>query len=73
LRAVLQTTRRLLQRGVETNRILTVPGVTAKARRDQALYVYKQARCKVCDAKIGKTTSGGRTLYFCPRCQAKLA
>ena len=69
LRALLDTTRRLLQIGVETNRILTVEGATAKMRRDQALYVYKQGKCKRCKAKIETTTSGGRTLYFCPRCQ----
>jgi endonuclease-8 len=73
LRALLETTRRLLRIGVETNRILTVEGATAKMRRDQALYVYKQRACKRCKAKIETTTSGGRTLYFCPRCQAKKA
>ena len=69
LRAVLETTRQLLRRGVEHNRIITVSGATPRMPREKLLYVYKRKSCKQCGEQISSTTSGGRTLYFCPGCQ----
>ncbi|MBC7793656.1 MAG: Fpg/Nei family DNA glycosylase, partial [Clostridia bacterium] len=59
-------TRTLLAKGVETNRIITVKGATAKTSRRNALHVYKRKTCRVCDSPIRTLTSGGRALYFCP-------
>ena len=69
LRALLETTRQLLRRGVENNRIITVSGATLKTPREKMLYVYKRKACKQCGEKVVSTTSGGRALYFCPGCQ----
>ncbi|MEO6953456.1 MAG: DNA-formamidopyrimidine glycosylase family protein [Polyangia bacterium] len=69
LRALLETTRQLLRRGVENNRIITVSGATLKTPRDEMLYVYKRKACKHCGEKIASVTSGGRALYYCQRCQ----
>ena len=69
--ALLDTTRRLLERGVAYGRIVTVTGAGARAKKDNALYVYKRAACKECGARIDHTTVGGRTCYFCPDCQIR--
>lgn len=61
--------RTLLRKGVETNRIITVQGATAKTPRRKALHVYKRKTCAVCGTAIAKVTSGARTLYHCPVCQ----
>jgi endonuclease VIII len=58
-----------LSAGVRANRIVTVDGARAHARRSEVLYVYKQKRCRVCSALVRKETMGARTLYFCPTCQ----
>ena len=69
LRALLETTRQLLRRGVENNRIITVSGATLKSPREKMLHVYKRRACKHCGEKIVSMVSGGRTLYYCPSCQ----
>jgi endonuclease VIII len=64
--------RELLQRGVRANRIVTVTGATASTRKKEALYVYKQKHCRVCNASIVKTTNATRTMFHCPTCQPPL-
>lgn len=61
--------RSLLARGVAANRIVTVEGATRRTRKRDALYVYKQRSCRVCAGSIGSFACGGRTIYYCPRCQ----
>jgi len=38
-------------------------------RRQDRLWVYKRASCKVCQTPIEQDTIGARTAYFCPSCQ----
>ena len=59
--------KQLLLRGVELNRIVTVPG-TGKTRRER-LFVYKQRQCRVCSTPISHGMLAARTIYFCPTCQ----
>lgn len=66
---------RLLPIGVRTNRIITtVPAdfdkTARKLTRKVSLWVYKRARCRMCSSDIATGTSGNRTLYWCPECQA---
>lgn len=61
--------RTLLKKGVESNRIITVEGATARSPRRKALHIYKKQRCPTCGGKVTKTTNGSRTLYYCPVCQ----
>ncbi len=61
--------RALLARGVQANRIVTVEGATRRTRKRDALYVYRQRACRTCAGAIGSFRCGGRTIYYCPRCQ----
>lgn len=61
--------RALLARGVAANRIVTVEGATRRTRKRDALYVYRQRACRVCRGIVGSFVCGGRTIYYCPRCQ----
>jgi endonuclease VIII len=61
--------RSLLARGVQANRIVTVEGATRRTRKRDALYVYRQRACRTCAGGIGSFVCGGRTIYYCPRCQ----
>jgi len=65
----------LLQRGVEANRIITVPlaerRAAARSRRER-FYVYRRTTCGRCGASVARTTSAARTLYYCPVCQPPL-
>ena len=58
-----------LARGVRANRIVTVEGATGRTRKRDALYVYRQRICRTCAGAIGSFGCGGRTIYYCPRCQ----
>ncbi|MFK7928470.1 MAG: hypothetical protein AB8H79_09775, partial [Myxococcota bacterium] len=61
---------RLLNVGVQTNRIITrgldQPGARPKGER---LWVYRQRACHECGDQITQTRSANRTLYACDRCQ----
>lgn len=67
-----------LKRGLEWNRIVTVSSehaagrVTRRTRRDDALYVYKREGlpCRGCGDDIASMRLGGRTIAYCPTCQA---
>jgi len=61
--------RELLARGVEQNRIVTVPGATRRTKKADALYVYGRRRCRVCGGAVVVSTSAARKLYHCPSCQ----
>ncbi len=61
--------RSLLARGVVANRIVTVEGATRRTPKRDALYVYRQRTCRRCTGAIGSFACGGRTIYYCPRCQ----
>ncbi len=61
--------RALLARGVQANRIVTVEGATRRTRKRDALYVYRQRSCRTCEGAIGSFACGGRTIYYCARCQ----
>ncbi len=67
----------LLRDGVRTGRIITVekadrPKAKGAVRRGDASYVAHRAGlpCRVCGTEVLAETMGGRTLYWCPRCQA---
>jgi endonuclease VIII len=67
-----------LKRGLDWNRIVTVSPehaegrVTRRTRRDDALYVYKREGlpCRGCADPIASMRLGGRTIAYCPTCQA---
>jgi hypothetical protein len=63
----------LLRRGYECGSILTVDaaeaGIGKTARRR---YVYNQARCLRCEARVMSWQIAGRTCYACLTCQPKL-
>lgn len=66
--------RRLFPLGVRTNRIITTEAKDfgkspSKLRRDERVWVYKQASCRVCGEAIEREELGARTLYWCPSCQ----
>lgn len=63
-----------LRQGVKDRRIITVPpSEIGKPRsrigRGEALYVYKQPRCRVCGSEIRRWDLGGRWAYACEGCQ----
>ena len=67
----------MLRRGVKERRILTVAddelGAFAKPRSKirskEAVYVYKQDRCRRCGSAIARWDLSGRWAYACPTCQ----
>ena len=61
--------RELLARGVEQNRIVTVPGATRRTKKADALFVYGRRHCRACGTGVVITTSAARKLYHCPTCQ----
>lgn len=68
----------LLAAGVETGQMMTMDGLTpeqwrqAMAHREDRHWVYRRAGlpCRVCGSPVAAEQLGGRTLYWCPRCQA---
>ena len=67
----------LLRAGVRARRIVTTRPQdrdrrTGTARRDDSFYVYRRAglACRVCGTTIRSELLAGRTLYWCPVCQA---
>lgn len=72
-----KTLRTWLRQGVKDGVIITVPpAVIGKPRsriqRREALYVYKQDRCRVCGTEIRRWDLGGRWAYACESCQRPL-
>jgi endonuclease-8 len=65
--------RALLARGVEQNRIVTVPGATRRTKKADALFVYGRRRCRACDGPVSVGSSAGRKIYHCGRCQPRPA
>ncbi len=59
----------LLRRGADANRIVTVKGAHRRTKRADSLYCYKRSTCRVCEADIVRSTSGGRAMFHCPVCQ----
>lgn len=74
--ALWRLARELLRRGVEANRIVTVPLAerrdAPRSRREQ-LYVYGRATCRRCGTDVVRTTLAARTMYACPTCQTRPA
>lgn len=71
-----ETVQAMMRRGVRLGRIVTRDpdelGLSSRGsihRRD-ALYVYKRQTCLHCSGTIALATVGGRSLYWCPRCQS---
>lgn len=65
---------RLLQLGVKTNRIITVPReesgkAPSKTRKHERVYVYKRRSCRRCEGPVVWSTIGNRNAYACPQCQ----
>lgn len=64
-----------LRDGVRMRRIVTVPareagpGGRSKLRRGEATQVYRRSSCRRCGTGVLTDETGGRTLYWCPRCQ----
>jgi endonuclease VIII len=66
----------LLRRGVKDNRIITVDrseladiGPRSRLRSKEAVYVYKQDRCRRCHQDISRWDLAGRWAYACETCQ----
>ena len=71
VRALWDESARLLAAGVRAGRIVTrpkPPGVR-RVRRDDALWVYRRARCARCDGPVEAFELAARTMYSCPGCQ----
>lgn len=70
--ALWRLARELLRRGVEANRIVTVPLAerrdAPRARREQ-LYVYGRRTCRRCGGDVVRSTLAARTMHHCPACQ----
>jgi endonuclease-8 len=58
----------LMQRAVATGRILSIALPRSRHARE-GRWVYKQERCRRCDATVERHTIAGRTAYVCARCQ----
>jgi endonuclease VIII len=72
--ALWRTLRRWLRQGVKDQVIITVPpSELGKPRgriaKGEALYVYKQERCRRCGSEVRRWDLGGRWAYACERCQ----
>ena len=72
MRAVWDTTKRLLQAGVKANRIVTRPrrpGRRGRIPKDEANWVYRRTHCARCDGPIVPYELAARTMWSCPTCQ----
>ena len=71
-----ETIRTMMREGVRLGRIVTRDPAELGLRsrrtipRADALYVYKRQTCLHCSGTIALATVGGRSLYWCPRCQS---
>ena len=68
-----KTSRELLSRGVAAGRIVSVKGANGRTPKREALHVYKQNRCRVCESPISSVELAGRPLYYCAKCQRSRA
>lgn len=72
-----EASRKLARRSYETGGITTDPAIVTALKREKAgrktyrHFVYGRTGdyCHKCGVQIGQERSGGRTIYFCPRCQ----
>jgi endonuclease VIII len=71
VRALWDESARLLAAGVRAGRIVTRPKPpgSRRVRRDDALWVYRRARCARCDGPVEVFELAARTMYSCPGCQ----
>lgn len=61
---------RLMRRGVQSNRILTLGALEpGKAETNGRFYVYKREQCLECGSPIRAWNLMGRTAYACMECQ----
>jgi len=67
--AIWRKARELLRLGVVERRIVTVRDAGRRPPRREALHVYKREVCRACIGPIARTTSAGRSLWWCPTCQ----
>ena len=69
-RALWDTLRAMMRRGVEDGRIITVDppagGVRLDVPEEEARRVYKRERCADCGAEVATWPLGGRVAYACP-------
>lgn len=76
-RALWDTLRGMMRRGVEDGRIITVDVPAGTGRRDVpeelARRVYKRDRCAECGAEVVTWRLGGRVAYACPVQQPAVA
>ena len=72
MRAVWDTTKRLLTAGVKANRIVTRPrrpGRKGRVPRDEAVWVYRRQDCAQCGGPVERYELAARTMYACATCQ----
>ena len=75
--ALAKATVKLSERSYETGGITNDPGIVEALKRENAGYkeyrhfVYNRTgnRCHKCGTEIEEDKTGGRKIYFCPRCQ----
>lgn len=66
----------MLRQGVKDRRIITLgddelPGPRRSMKSKEAVYVYKQDRCRRCESPINRWDLAGRWAYACPVCQPR--
>lgn len=72
--AIWTTTVQQLSKGVERNRIVTVPLDGRRAdriARSDAVHVYKQERCRSCAGAVTAATVAARNMFWCEACQPR--
>jgi endonuclease-8 len=72
--AMWATLRTWLRQGVKDRVIITVPPAEvgkprSRIAKGEALYVYKQDRCRTCGTEVRRWDLGGRWAYACETCQ----
>lgn len=67
LKALWTLARKLLRRGAELNRIVTVSD--DNAARGERLHVYGRRSCRICSSSIRSMSVAGRRIAYCPSCQ----
>lgn len=75
--ALAEATVKLTKRSYETGGITNDPSIVEALKRENATrkeyrhFVYKRTgnRCNKCGSVIEQDNTGGRKIYFCPRCQ----
>ena len=79
LKSIWKETKPLLRAGMVDRRIVTTlakdrpHGDLKPALREEVHYVYRRSGkpCWVCGTSVKKMDMSGRTLYWCPVCQAE--